>query len=125
MRFLVVEDELYIAELLQQVLERLGNTCVLAHDADEARRVLDEHSVEALTLDLGIPGQCGLEWLETVARDDPDLARRTLVITGRELERDSVERLARCGAGVLSKPFTLEGLHEAVNAQIAHAQRRD
>jgi DNA-binding response OmpR family regulator len=124
-KFLVVEEERYIAELLQQVLERLGNTCLLAGTAAQAQQMLGEHAVEALTLDLGMPDQAGLDWLESVARDDPDLARRTLVITGSELERESVERLARCGAGVLAKPFTLDSLQEAVQAQIAHAQAHD
>ena len=125
MKFLVVEDEQYIAELLQQVLERSGNTCILAGSAEQAQQLLGEHAIEALTLDLGIPGQGGLDWLESVARDDPDLARRTLVITGMELQRESVERLARCGAGILAKPFTLDNLHEAVHAQIAHARDHD
>jgi len=124
-RFLVIEDENYLAELLQQVLERLGNTCLLANDAEHADRLLGRHPIDALTLDLGMPGRGGLEWLESVASERPELARRTLVITGMQLEREAVERLARCRAGVLAKPFTLDHLHEAVRAQIASAPPRD
>lgn len=119
-RFLVVEDETYIAELIQVALELWGNSCALAHDAEQADRLLSEQSVEALTVDLGMPGRCGLDWLESVARSQPELARRTLVITGMELRRESVERVARCGAGVLAKPFTLERLRDAVRTQIEH-----
>ena len=43
----------------------------------------------------------------------------TLVITGSHLDSTLVERLARCGAGVLTKPFTLDALGEAVRSQIA------
>ena len=56
MKILVIEDEAIVAELLQESLEELGNSCVLAGDADDADRLLDQHAVDAVTLDLGIPG---------------------------------------------------------------------
>lgn len=124
MRILVVEDERCVAELLQRVLEALGNTCLLAADATRADELLRRHSVDAVTLDLGMPGTGGLDWLESVAASRPELARKTLVITGRPLEPQSVERLARCGAGILTKPFTLERLHDAVRAQLARPSYR-
>jgi len=119
MKILVVEDEQPVSEMLCKALEALGNSCVSAHDADAATRVLQEQPVDAVTLDLCMPGRPGLSWLEEVAESHPQLARSTLVITGSHLDPDLVERLARCGAGVLAKPFTLESLAEAVRAQIA------
>jgi DNA-binding response OmpR family regulator len=118
MKILIVEDETYVAEMLRRALEQLGNSCFLAHDAQSAQAMIDEHSVEGLTLDLGMPGPNGLDWLEAVASIRPDLAARTLVITGQALDAESVERLARCGAGLLAKPFTLDNLEEAVRSQI-------
>lgn len=120
--FLVVEDEAYIAELIQVALELWGNSCSLAHSAEQADRLLHEQPVQALTVDVGMPDRSGLDWLEAVARARPELARRALVITGTELERKSVERVARCGAGVLTKPFTIERLKDAVRTQIEHAR---
>jgi len=127
MKILIVEDETYVAEMLRRALEQLGNSCFLAQDAETAQEMLDEHGVEGLTLDLGMPGPSGLDWLEAVAADRPDLAARTLVITGQALDAESVERLARCGAGLLAKPFTLDNLEEAIRAQIDRpaAQRQN
>jgi DNA-binding response OmpR family regulator len=119
MRILVVEDEKTVADMLCKALEALGNDCVWAEDAAAATRLLGEHEVDAVTLDLRMPGKPGVTWLEEMARTRPELARSTLVITGSYLDARTVERLARCGAGVLSKPFTLESLAEAVRAQIA------
>lgn len=118
MTILVVEDEVAVAEMIRRSLEELGNSCVVARDAEDADRVLASTDVEAVTLDLGMPGRGGLNWLESVARARPELARRTLVITGMYLEPESIGRLARCGAGILSKPFTLEHLADAVHAQL-------
>jgi len=115
---LVVEDEASVAEMIQRALEDLGNSCVIARDADDADRLLASAEVEAVTLDLGMPGRGGLSWLESVARTRPELARKTLVITGMYLEPECVGRLARCGAGILAKPFTLEHLADAVRTQL-------
>ena len=118
MKILVVEDELHVAELIQTVLEDLGNSCVLASDAASADRLLDSEQIDAVTLDLGMPGQNGLDWLEQVAARRPQLARRTLVITGLHLEADSVRRLARCGAGIVAKPFSIQALYDAFRCQL-------
>jgi DNA-binding response OmpR family regulator len=118
MRFLVIEDECQVAELIRRMLEGLGNNCIVAGDAEAADRMLDRETIDAVTLDLGMPGRSGLDWLERIAGHRPDLARRTLVITGRMLEADCVERLARCGAGVLAKPFNQAALADAVRTQI-------
>jgi two-component system OmpR family response regulator len=118
---LVVEDETMVAEMLSRALEQLGNSCVVAANTAAAEAVLEETSVDAVTLDLTMPGRDGLSWLEGMAGLRPDLAKKTLVITGRPLEPPAVERLARCGAGLLAKPFTLDSLKDAVRAQLDHA----
>jgi DNA-binding response OmpR family regulator len=125
MRILVIEDESHVAELIQRMLEELGNHCVIAPSAHEADRLLHQEQVDAVTLDLGMPGQGGLDWLENMATTRPELARKTLVITGRLLESESVERLARCGAGVLAKPFNMQALEDAVRTQIARQRSLD
>ena len=119
MNILVVEDEDDVARMLCRALEELGNTCMHATDAAAASRIIEQQPVDAMTLDLCMPGEPGLAWLEGVAESRPELARSTLVITGRYLDSELVERLARCGSGVLAKPFTLESLSDAVRAQIA------
>jgi DNA-binding response OmpR family regulator len=118
MRILIVEDESELAEVLRRMLEQMGNSCRVAPDAAAAETLLRREPVDALTLDLNLPGTPGLAWLEGVARERPRLARRTLVITGGHLDADVVQRVARCGAGVLAKPFTRDGLRTAVRNQI-------
>jgi len=115
---LVIEDEAHVAELIRTILEEMGAICLLARSADEADRILAGHAVDGVTLDLGMPGRGGLEWLGTVAGRNPALARRTLVITGMQLAADTIGRLAGYGAGILSKPFTVDGLQEAVSSQL-------
>ena len=119
MDVLIVEDEREVAELIRESLGRLGYESRIATDAIEADRVLNESHADAVTLDLGMPGRSGVDWLEQIAAERPDLARRTVVITGMALESELVERVAQCGAGILAKPFTQRALEDAVRAQIA------
>ena len=121
MELLIVEDECHIAELIRQALSQLGLRGHIAASTDDADRQLRERNVEAMTLDLGMPGRNGLDWLEDIAVRRPELTRRTLVVTGQYLESALVERLARCGAGILAKPFEVELLHEAVRTQIVRS----
>lgn len=115
---LVIEDEAHVAELIRTILEEMGAVCLLARSADEADRILAGQAVDGVTLDLGMPGRDGLEWLGSVAGRDPALARRTLVITGMHLAADTIASVARYGAGILAKPFTVDGLQEAVWLQL-------
>ena len=121
MTVLVVEDDRPLAELLRRALEGQGNDCHLAQTTEQADRLIDRHDVDAVTLDLSMPGTGGLVWLESMARARPELARKTLVITGLALEPESISRLARCGAGMLAKPFTLESLNDAVRSQLVRS----
>jgi two-component system response regulator QseB len=118
MKILVVEDEAHVADMLRRALEGFGNSCVVAQDTATAESLLADGAIDAITLDLAMPGTNGLTWLEGMADSQPDLARKTLVVTGQRLEADAVERVAACGAGVLAKPFTLEHLQEALRSQI-------
>jgi DNA-binding response OmpR family regulator len=118
MRILVVEDEVYVADLICTILEEMGISCLLARDAAEADRVLGRSTVDGMTLDLGLPGTHGLDWLDALADTNPTLARNTLVITGMPMEHRAAERVARHGAGVLAKPFTVDALQEAFVAHV-------
>ena len=118
MNILVVEDEPHIADLIRRELQEMGNSCLVARDAEQADHLLDEHLVDGITLDLGMPGRNGLDWLESMSLFDPALARKTVVITGRDAQPGVVERLVQCGAGFLAKPFTLDALRQAVRSQM-------
>jgi two-component system OmpR family response regulator len=118
MKVLVVEDEDYLAELLCRSLTQRGDDCLHAKDARQAEELLKDESIEAVTLDLCMPGRDGLSLLEELASERPQLARQTLVITGSLIDAETVTRVSACGAGMLAKPFSLEGLHQAMRFQV-------
>lgn len=59
-RILICEDDKDVAKLLQMVLEQGGYDSDLAYSADEAKKLLQLGSYQAITMDLMLPGQNGL-----------------------------------------------------------------
>jgi DNA-binding response OmpR family regulator len=123
MTILVVDDEPFLAELVQEILEAKGHRCVLARSAADADGVLAVEAVDGMVMDLHLPGRNGLEWLEETAIARPELARRTLVITGSDLSPETYARTRRCGADLLPKPFRIEDLVDAVSRRLSAKDR--
>ena len=60
-RIMVVDDNEDAAELLSEVLQQLGNTTRVAHDANGALALVDEFEPELAVLDIGLPIMDGYE----------------------------------------------------------------
>ena len=96
-----------------------GHQCMRARDSEEADRVLSSQRVDGITLDVRMPGRDGLDWLGSLFAARPELARRTLVVTGTSLSPEDCSHLARCGASMLAKPFRVEDLVETIRKQLS------
>lgn len=113
-----------MADLIQDTLRAAGHECLLARDAADADRMLSTHAVDGITLDVRIPGRDGLDWLAGLFTLRPELARRTLVITGTALSPADCGNLARCGASLLAKPFEIEDLMDTISKQLSPSHER-
>lgn len=60
---LIVEDDPDIAELIRRMLSEANCHCDIAYDTVQARNMLEEKPYDAMTLDLILPGQSGIEFL--------------------------------------------------------------
>ncbi len=61
MNILIVEDEVEIAQLIQQTLERESFSCRLANNGLEALEIFQQQQPDLIILDLMLPGLDGLE----------------------------------------------------------------
>jgi DNA-binding response OmpR family regulator len=122
MRILVVEDESSVADVIEDALEAAGHVCTRA-DAAQAQAILSSGAVDGITLDLRIPGTDGLDWLSALHAQDPDLARRTVVVTGASLGPEDCRKLAHFGASVLAKPFHTDELVATLARQLSPLHR--
>ncbi len=103
LRVLIVDDDLETRELLADTLMGAGHTPLTARYAAEALRILATSQVDAVVLDLILPGRSGFEVLADI-RADPKLSRLpVLVVTIKDLSERERDSLVAQGARVLAK----------------------
>ena len=81
---LMVEDDQATLSLLAAIARREGFDALLANDGDTAMSILRRHMVDAMVLDLLLPGVNGFDILRYAKCTAPALLERTIVITAAD-----------------------------------------
>ena len=103
---LVIDDEKNIRRTLAMVLEGEGFEVLDAANAEDGLRILARRKVDAVVLDVSLPGMDGLTALRAILDDDRDLP--VVMISGHASIQDAVEA-TRIGAfDFLEKPLGRE-----------------
>jgi PAS domain S-box-containing protein len=103
LRVLVLDDDLETRELLADSLLNEGHTPLTARYAAEALRILQTSRVDAVVLDLLLPGRNGFEVLNDIRADPKLSAIPVLVLTVKDLTQREREELAGQGAQIFAK----------------------
>lgn len=108
MHALIIEDEFFTAQLIEDRLRDLGFTSfAFAMDEDEAVAAALELCPDLITSDVELSGGCGIDAVRRICDQKPI---PVLYITA-----SSTTVRQRCpGAIVLQKPFGVADLHNAV-----------
>jgi two-component system NtrC family sensor kinase len=120
-RVLVVDDEESIRLLLRDILEMDGHEVALGSSGIEAWQRLEDGQFDVIITDMKMPGMDGATFYREVRRRDPGLARRIIFITGDTVSPDTRAFLQDVHNPVLSKPFKIGPLREAMQAIVAAA----
>lgn len=120
MRILLVEDELEMASWLVRALAQSGFTPDHAPDARTAEALMEEHTYDAIVMDLRLPDKHGLIVLRDMrARDDQT---PVLLLTAQGALQDRVRGLNLGADDFLTKPFALEELEARVAALVRRSR---
>jgi CheY-like chemotaxis protein len=112
MEIMIVDDEPQVAEVLARSLSRQGHSTTVVHSGEEALERLRTLPLDAMFLDVSMPGMNGLDVMAEVRRLRPSLA--VVIITGHATA-DEVERVKALGAvDVIQKPSALTHYHRAI-----------
>ena len=114
MRILLVEDDSMVGESLRQGLRQDGFAVDWVRDGEDAELALAGEPYELLLLDLGLPGQSGLELLAALRKRGSDLP--VVIITARDALPDRIAGLDTGADDYLVKPFDLEELEARIRA---------
>ncbi len=117
-KLLIVEDMESVVTLLRTILEREGFEVVSAQDGLEALEAVRREKPDLLLLDLILPGLDGLEVLRRI-RNDPQTAHLPVIIlSGKEEERDKVIGLEIGADDYVTKPFQANELVARIKSRL-------
>lgn len=111
-KVLVVDDELFVRELLFEFLSKEDYEVILAECGEKAVELIKSQQVEVALIDLKMPGIDGIETLKKIKEIDPHAL--SIIMTGYPTLESSIEAL-RCGAyDYMIKPFKLNELKSCI-----------
>ena len=124
-RILIVDDEPFNVELLEQELELLNCATVAATDGEQALERLATESFDLVLLDIMMPKLDGFQALARM-KADPELRHIPVIMISALSELDSVVRCIELGAeDHLPKPFEPTLLKARISASLENKRLRD
>ncbi len=117
---LVVDDERGPRLALQLILQR-EFLVVTAQSGEEALEILKNERVEAVTLDLKMPGLAGQNTLSLIRSVDPDLP--VIIITGYGSYESAVKALKLRAFDYIAKPFDSKKILTVVENAVEDRRR--
>lgn len=119
-KILAVDDDPAVRELLEDYLSDNGFEVRTAADTQTARKVLEEHEVSAVLLDVGLPGEDGLSFARYL-REHHDVA--IIMVSGAGETLDRIVGLEVGADDYVSKPFEPRELLARLKSVIRRYQR--
>lgn len=123
-KILIVDDEIYILELLKYNLENSGYEVLEAESGEEALEKLNT-SIELVILDLMLPGIDGLEVLRRIRFNDSVKNIPVIMLTAKNEEIDTVLGLEMGADDYIGKPFGVRELLARIKAVLRRKEEKE
>lgn len=115
-RILIAEDESAVRDFVSRALEHADHDVKVAEDGGRALEALQSESFDLLLTDIVMPVMDGIALALKARREWPDMP--VLLMTGFAAERQRAHNLDELIVEVVSKPFTMDQLLDAVKRNL-------
>jgi CheY-like chemotaxis protein len=114
-RVLIVEDDLFLRELLVKKLEDVGYHLLIAADGEEALKIAGEQKPDLILLDVVMPQKDGFETLKEL-RQNPELTTAKVIIFSNLSQETDIQKAKELGADefLVKSDYTLSDLAEKI-----------
>jgi DNA-binding response OmpR family regulator len=116
---LLVDDEEEFASTLAERLRLRGIDALVATDGEAALEIVRSEQPLVVVLDIMMPGLGGIEILQIIRRDHPDV--EVILLTGRGSTREGLQGMNLGAFDFLLKPAKIEELIPRMEAAAAKA----
>jgi two-component system, response regulator, stage 0 sporulation protein F len=111
-RVLVVDDELFVGELLKEYLSIIGYEVTAVSNGEDALSVIEQSPPHIVILDIRMPGMGGMEVLKAIKEKN---SATCVIMLSAYGDPETVNEALRLGADhYLQKPMNLKHLVETL-----------
>lgn len=114
----IIDDDVFIGDMLEELLTRRGYAVLRAYSGTEALYLLSQQAPDLVLLDLMMPGLSGEEVLPHI-KSTP-----VIVLSAKADIQDKVNLLLGGAADYMTKPFDTKELLARIAVQLRKAQHR-
>ncbi len=114
---LVVDDEKFVSQPIVGMLNHLGFKAESTDSGEKALKALSEKPYSMLLTDIRMPGMTGLELLERIQDEFPDVL--AIIMTGFYMDYSWVDVVNSGAADFINKPFGIDELEAKMKRVIA------
>lgn len=115
----IIDDDIYIGDMLKEVLVREGYAVIRAYSGTEALYLLSEKHPDLVLLDLMMPGLSGEEVL-------PHISGIPVIVMSAKIDVDDKVSLLLNGAcDYITKPFDIKELLARITVQLRNKNERE
>lgn len=118
MKILIIEDELGIANFIQQGLEEEAYTVDIADNGSEGLALALSDNYDLLLIDWMLPEMTGIEVCKNVRKENKTTP--IIFLTAKDTLQDTIQGLQAGANDYIKKPFHFEELLERIKVQLRH-----
>lgn len=100
---LVVDDDAAVRGVLRDALRMGDFDVLLAEGGEQALALAEQHPLDLVVLDLGMPGMSGYELLDGLRERRPGLP--VVILSGLATPEETPELMERGARAIVGKPF--------------------
>ena len=115
-QIMIVEDDIGLNQGLSKALKADERQIISCLDMKTAKEQLLCGSVSLILLDINLPDGSGLDLLQEIKEEAPDIP--VILLTANDTDMDIVDGLERGADDYITKPFSLSVLRARVNTQL-------
>lgn len=113
-RLMVIDDEPALCAVIKRLLAGEHDVHTFLHAGEALKSLRHDASFDLIFCDLMMPRMSGMEFHAQLSEQDPDLASRTVFLTGGVMNGPARQFLSAISNRVIEKPFTSHALEEAI-----------
>jgi PAS domain S-box-containing protein len=121
---LICEDNLDVAQILEEMITLEGVSCDIATSAEQARQLLQQKTYRLLLLDLNLPDCNGIELITELRTNEVTSNLPIVIVSGRALEgKQEFAGDSMMVIDWLQKPIDPTRLQQALNLGLSQSER--